>query len=139
MFPLSLAFHSQLTASNENDENIEPVITTPLLVNNTVESTPLTDAESRSTIQIIEQNCNSKGNLDHLVNEIGPYPFAPPPGFIWKPKWELSPADGISGAQTSELLNSKPQRYHIAIRVLKSCFSIKLSRQQPRTDPKHVT
>ena len=106
MFPLSLAFHSQLTASNENDENIEPVITTPLLVNNTVESTPLTDAESRSTIQIIEQNCNSKGNLDHLVNEIGPYPFAPPPGFIWKPKWELSPADGISGAQTSELLNS---------------------------------
>ena len=105
MFPLSLAFDSQLTASNENDENIEPVITTPLLVNNTVESTPLTDAESRSTIQIIEQNCNSKGNLDHLVNEIGPYPFAPPPGFIWKPKWELSPADGISGAQPSELLN----------------------------------
>ena len=106
MFLLSLAFHSQLTASNENNENIEPVITTPLLVNNTVESTPLTAAESRSILRIIEQNCNSKGNLDHLVNEIGPYPFAPPPGFIWKPKWALSPADGISGAQPSELLNS---------------------------------
>ena len=105
-FPLSFAFHSQLTASNENDENIEPVLTTPLHVNKTIESTPLADAESRSLPQTIEEDCNSKGNFDHLVNEIGPYPFAPPPGFTWKPKWELSPVDGISGAQPSELLNS---------------------------------
>ena len=106
MFPLSFAFHSQLTASNENDENIEPVLTMPLPVNNTLESTPLADAELRSIPQTIEQNCSSRGNFDHLVYEIGPYPFAPPPGFIWKPKWELCPADGISGAQPSELLNS---------------------------------
>ena len=59
-----------------------------------------------SLLQTVEENCNSKGNFDHLANEIGPYPFAPPPGFIWKPKWELSPFDGISGAQPSELLNS---------------------------------
>ena len=107
MFLLSFAFHSQLTASNENDENIEPSLTTPLLVNNTItttESTPLADAESRPLPQAAEENCNSKVNFDHLVNEIGSYPFAPPSGFIWKPKWELSPVDGISGAQTSKLL-----------------------------------
>ena len=106
MFSLSFAFHSQLTALNENNENIEPVLTTPFPVNNTIESTPLADAESRSLPQAIEENCNSKGNFNHLVNEIGPYPFAPPAGFIWKPKWELSTADVIFGVQPSELLNS---------------------------------
>ena len=109
MLPLSFAFHSQLTAPNENDENIEPSLTTPLPVNNkinTTESTPLADAESRPLPQAVKENCNSQGNFDHLVDKIGPYPFAPPPGFIWKPKWELSPVDGISGMQPSELLNS---------------------------------
>ena len=106
MFPLSFTFHSQLTVSNENNENIEPMLTTPLPVNNTTESTPPADAEWRSLPQTIEKNCSSKGNFNHLVNEVGPYPFAPPPGFIWKPKWELSPVHGICGAQQSELLNS---------------------------------
>ena len=94
LFPLSSAFHSQLTAPNENNENIEPSLTTPLA-----------DAESRPLPQAVE-NCNSKGNFNHLVNKIGPYPFAPPPDFIWKPKWELSPVDGSSGVQPSKLLNS---------------------------------
>ena len=90
MFPLSFAFHSQFTASNENDEIIESSLITPLPVNNTInitESTPLADVESRPLPRAVEENCNSKGNSDHLVNEIGPYPFAPPPGFIWEPKW----------------------------------------------------
>ena len=103
MLPLSFAFHSQLTAPNENYENIEPSLTTPLPVNNkinTTESTPLADAESRPLPQAVKENCNSKGNFNHLVDKIGPYPFAPPPG------WELSPVDGISGTQPSELLNS---------------------------------
>ena len=66
---------------------------------NTIESTPLADAESISLLQTVEENC--KGNFDRLVNEIGSYPFAPPSGFIWKPKWKLSALDEISGAQPS--------------------------------------
>ena len=87
LFPLSSAFHSQLTAPNENNENIEPSLTTPLA-----------DAESRPLPQAVE-NCNSKRNFNHLVNKIGP-------DFIWKPKWELFPVDGSSGVQPSKLLNS---------------------------------
>ena len=93
----------------KNDENIEPSLTTPLPVHNkinTTESTPLADTESRPLPQAVEENCKSKGKFNHLVNEIGPYPFAPPPGFIWKLKWELCPVDGISGMQPSELLTS---------------------------------
>ena len=74
MFPLSFAFCSQLTASNENDENIEPTLTTPLPVNSimkTIESTPLADVESISLSQTVEENCNSKGNFDNLVNQTG--------------------------------------------------------------------
>ena len=89
---------------------IEPILTTLPPVNNTIntiESTSLADVESRSLPQTVEENCNNKGNFNHLVNEIASYPFAPPlGGFIWKPKWELSSVLGISGVQPSELLNS---------------------------------
>ena len=74
------------------------MLTTPLPVNNTTESTPLADAESRSLLQTIEENCNSQGNFNHLVNEIGPYPFAPPPGLI--------NSSMVCEKSISELLNS---------------------------------
>ena len=111
MFPLSFAFHSQSTALNENNRNIEPTLTTPLPVNNTInttESTLLGNAESRSLPQTVEESYNSKGTFNHLINEISPYPFAPPTGFIWQLKWELSPIDRTCGVQPSELLNSTP-------------------------------
>ena len=111
MFPLSFAFHTQLKALNENNRNIEPTLTIPLPVNNTInttESTPLGNAESRSLPQTVEESYNSSRNFNHLINEISPYLFAPPPGFIWQLKWELSPIDRICGAQPSELLNSTP-------------------------------
>ena len=57
-----------------------------------IHEAPKTIKESSTPLNIL-QNVKEAKTLrhNHLQDIIGPYPFSAPPGFQWKPKWELCP------------------------------------------------